>query len=433
VIFAPAAAAPVLFVRDFGAKGDSTTDDTAAFQKAMDQCAKEGGGVVSVPTGKYLIKTHLNVPPAVTLEGVWRAPATVQRYRSVESDPASPPELTGSVLLAVEGAGSEDGTPFIMLNTNSTLKGITVFYPNQTRANPPVAYPWAVASAGADNPSIVDVLLVNPYQGVDFGTRVAGRHFIRNLYGQPLRRGLFVDVCLDVGRIENVHFWPFWSVSSGGGTGEFVKEKGEAFIFGRSDWEYVTNCFAISYNVGMRFVGGKQGGGNYLLTQSGADCCPIAVLVEETQGHSGVSFSNSQIFGDIVVKDTNNGMVRFTGCGLFGTQDGRNGVGVARIAGRGRVSFDNCHFYAIVRNFKADNLIRVDSGRVSITDSLFINGWDATYNNKPIYLGPDVISAIISNNEFYGKSTVENHAKGRVVIENNIGETETNPFPAPSP
>ena len=429
MLFVPAVTACALSVRDSGAKGNGIADDTAAFQKAMDKCARQGGGIVSVPTGKYLIKTHLSVPGGVTLEGTWRAPATVQKYHKIDGDPTSEPELTGSVLLAVEGAGSEDGTPFIMLNRNSTLKGVTIFYPNQTKTDPPVAYPWAVASSGADNCSIVDVLLVNPYQGVDFGTRVASRHFIRNLYGQPLRRGLFVDCCLDVGRIENVHFWPFWSVGSGEAVGKFMKEKGEAFIFGRSDWEYVSNCFAISYSIGMRFVGGKEGGGNYLLTQSGADCCPVAVLVDETQPHSGVSFSNSQIFGDIVVKDTNHGMVRFTGCGLFGSTTGANGVGVARIAGPGRVSFDNCHFYAIVRNFKADNLIRVDSGRVSITDSLFINGWDAAYNNTPIYLGPDVISAIIANNEFYGKSTVENHAKGRVVIENNVAETQTNPFP----
>ena len=51
-----------------------------------------------------------------------------------------------------------------------------------------------------------------------------------------------------------------------------------------------------------------MGAGNYLLTQSGADCSDVALQVDETQGHSGVSFSNSQIFGRIVVGET--GMTR---------------------------------------------------------------------------------------------------------------------------
>jgi polygalacturonase len=42
-------------VRTFGAVGDGTTKDTAAFQKALDACAAAGGGTVVVPAGNYLI------------------------------------------------------------------------------------------------------------------------------------------------------------------------------------------------------------------------------------------------------------------------------------------------------------------------------------------------------------------------------------------
>src|SRR5688572_22756797 len=38
----------------FGAKGDGQTDCTAAFRRAIDQCAKAGGGKVVVPVGTYL-------------------------------------------------------------------------------------------------------------------------------------------------------------------------------------------------------------------------------------------------------------------------------------------------------------------------------------------------------------------------------------------
>jgi len=42
-----------LNVRDFGAKADGTTKDTAAFQQALDRCAVLGGGDVLVPAGNY--------------------------------------------------------------------------------------------------------------------------------------------------------------------------------------------------------------------------------------------------------------------------------------------------------------------------------------------------------------------------------------------
>jgi polygalacturonase len=45
---------PALDVRDFGAKGDGVTKDTAAIQKALDTCAAAGGGTVLVSEGSYL-------------------------------------------------------------------------------------------------------------------------------------------------------------------------------------------------------------------------------------------------------------------------------------------------------------------------------------------------------------------------------------------
>ena len=42
-------------VRTGGAAGDGKTKDTVAFQKALDDCAKSGGGEVVVPAGDYLI------------------------------------------------------------------------------------------------------------------------------------------------------------------------------------------------------------------------------------------------------------------------------------------------------------------------------------------------------------------------------------------
>ena len=57
-----------IFVTDFGAKGDGTTDDTNAFQTAIDSAAVQGG-TVHIPAGNYKITQTLNVPGGVQLKG----------------------------------------------------------------------------------------------------------------------------------------------------------------------------------------------------------------------------------------------------------------------------------------------------------------------------------------------------------------------------
>ncbi|HTQ10549.1 MAG TPA: glycosyl hydrolase family 28-related protein, partial [Fimbriimonadaceae bacterium] len=44
-------------VRDFGAKGDGVTLDTAAVQSAIDAANKDQGGIVLVPAGVFVIGT----------------------------------------------------------------------------------------------------------------------------------------------------------------------------------------------------------------------------------------------------------------------------------------------------------------------------------------------------------------------------------------
>ncbi len=78
------------------------------------------------------------------------------------------------------------------------------------------------------------------------------------LHPQPLRPaaqgGIFIDKCYDVGRIENVHFWPFWKWDEKSGIREWMWKNSEAFIFARTDWEYVFNTFIFGYKIGYRFT-----------------------------------------------------------------------------------------------------------------------------------------------------------------------------------
>lgn len=326
------AASGIYNVMDYGAVGDGETDDTEAIQKALDAASANGGGTVRLPARHFMIETHLTIPANTTLEGIWES----SMYRIHNPDVP----LAGTVLLAVENKGTTEGTPFIAMRDNTVLKGVTVYYPEQIISRNPHPYPWCVQGQG-NNVTIIECLLMNPYMAIDFGTYAHGRHQIRDVGAQPLYKGLYVNQCYDVGRVENVHFWPYWS-----GPDltlpicDFMREEGTAFIIGRTDGEMMVNVFSIYYKIGMHFVNHGAGGGSGFYTNCYMDITPTAVKVDEVQANSGISFVNGAMMGTVEVGMHNPGPVKFTGTGFWGPAQDR----VADLRGKGAVMFEGCHF-----------------------------------------------------------------------------------------
>src|SRR2546428_667268 len=95
----------VFNVRNSGAVGDGKTDDTAAFQKALDVAGQAGGGTVHAPRGSYLFAGHLNVPAGVTLEGVWNS---VPAHTGIRDRGMPRPTDDGTTFLVTQGADHED-------------------------------------------------------------------------------------------------------------------------------------------------------------------------------------------------------------------------------------------------------------------------------------------------------------------------------------
>ncbi|HOC01207.1 MAG TPA: glycosyl hydrolase family 28-related protein [Verrucomicrobiota bacterium] len=400
------AAADLWNVRDFGAKGDGSTDDTAAFQQALDAAAKAGGGTVSAPRGNYLFAGHLNVPPAVTLRGIWES---VPAHNGLRDRGLPKPTDDGTTFLVTESAGKEDGPPFITLNHNSTLKGVVLYYPNQNPDDVPVPYPWAVALRGK-NPAVLAVELLNPYNGIDATQNE--RHLIRDVHGQPLRRGILVDRIYDIGRIENVHFNPWWSMRPK--LFQWQMENGEAFIFGRSDWQYVLNTFCFGYNVGYRFIKSEGGvcNGNFL--GLGADDCHTSLVVDESAPF-GLLITNGEFVSFhgpdptmVEVKGTHTGAVRFVNCAFWGPCHQ-----IAKIDGRGTVGFSDCTFVQWDSKKEGRHAIRANGG------TLLVRGCEFREAKPQVHLAEGVRRAVITDNVFNGAAQIANLSAGSVQIANN--------------
>ena len=407
-----AAAAPMpdtWSVLDFGAKADGKTDDTMAFQKALDAAGQAGGGQVYAPRGNYFFSGHLNVPNAVTLKGVWES---VPSHVGIRDRSFPKPTDEGSTFLVTESKNKEDGPAFITLSNNSTLKGVVIYYPEQSPSEEPTPYPWAIAMRGK-NPAVLAVELLNPYNGID--AMHNERHLIRDVSGQPLRRGILVDDIYDIGRIENVHFNPWWSMQPR--LFEWQQKNGEAFIIGRSDWQYVFNTFCFGYNIGYKFIQTRAGvcNGNFL--GIGADDC-FTSLVVENSAPMALLISNGEFVSFhgpdptmIRVASTNSGSVRFVNCAFWGPCNQ-----IAKISGKGTVGFSDCTFVQWDHKKEGRAALQVESG------TILVRGCEFHENKAQIELGEAVRRAIISDNIITGKTRIANHSKGVVSITGNSSE-----------
>ena len=391
-------------VQQFGAVNEAQFDNTTAFQKALDEAARAGGGIVNVPTGEYRISGTLNIPGGVTLLGTFRmAPA---------SDHETRPRMDGSVLLAYAGRGSSEGKPFItMAGSNATLAGFIIRYPEwkQTDA-PPVPYPPTVYADYTANVTVLDSCFVNSYEAIHLQN--AGRFLIRNVHGYPSFRGLYVDMCGDIGRVENCHFWPFAvDYKPDDPFCRWVNQNGVAFEFARTDWQYVLNTFCFGYGVGYKFSESKNGSCNGNFVGIGADSCRRPVLVEQLQS-SGLLITNGEFVG------------RWAGADAVGLE-------ITEKAGEGKVSLNNCSFWgplerciwsrspktnitAIGTNFLNFNMnntdspaVQVDAGKAILQGNTFGEG------ETHVRIGATVTSAIITGNQASGGLTVENKAGPR--------------------
>lgn len=380
----------------FGVVASETVDSTAALQAALDAAGEAGGGIVELPAGRFRFDGTLVVPTGVTLQGTYRSAPSV-----VDKDE----KPTGTVLLTFANRGKADAAPFIELKgSNCALCGVVVIYPDWKQTDvPPVPYPPCVASENSTAVAVIDCCLLNPYEGIRF--RLAHRHLVRNVTGYPSWRGLFVDECYDIGRIENVHFWPFGvTYRPEDPFCKWVNVNGTAFELARTDWHYVANTFCFGYGRGYHFSDRGRGGTNGNFLGIGADSCRRAVFVEQSQ-KQGLLITNGEFVGRWASEDSicleiaegNEGAVILTNCAFWGPVQ----TCVLSKNVKGHVTLNACNFvnWDEVHSANAKTgapAIQIDAGKACVQGCSFEKA------GTHVLVGDGVQHVVATGNQAFG-------------------------------
>ena len=288
-------------VIEYGARADGKTDDTEAFEKALAEAGKTGG-IVYAPAGHYCFEESLTVPSGVEIRGI--------------SEGMHVSSGEGTVFLVKANQGKPDAEAFVTLDTNAGIRGVMFWYPEQAW-NDIRSYPFAICADG-ENCVIRNICLGNCYNGIDLSFADTKGHYVENITGCVLHRGIVLDGSTGKGRIYNTHFnltfYTNLSVKTKltDASGSFMKgdmfagmlgalnENLTAYVFGETVDEELLFVFNYRARYGMDFTGGF--GGTIVGCAVDGSLCGIRIKGSYDEPLTFIAFSD-----DIVPGNTDEG------------------------------------------------------------------------------------------------------------------------------
>ena len=275
-------------------------DCTEIIQRALNDAAANGGGIVFLPAGHYRMNGTITIPANVELRGA--------------TDLSTVPHGSGAILESYANKGNPSGTPFIRISANSGIRGIVVNYPEQTYSLSngqyhPIDYPYTMQGLG-DNIYVINVGIRAATGGLDLDTYQCNNHYVDFLAGHVGK------VCVKVGKgakngvINNLmfntivygcgqesKFGGFPNSPNGDNAPVYTQQLRdlEFLILGDCENQTLYNCFPYGAYIGVKAINEGNGGPQNLLSLGlGIDGSRKAIYFES--GLTGkMDFINSQI------------------------------------------------------------------------------------------------------------------------------------------
>lgn len=307
----------------YNADPTGQADCAAVIQTALNDCARQGGGTVFLPAGKYLLQSGLRIPAFVTLRGDWQDPDEGTDY--------------GTVLLA-DVASSDTALPALLdIGGSAGVLGLTVYYPNQT-LDDVKPYPFTFYVRGLGDgymlQSVQNCTVINGYRGLGACVQETTAHemlTVDTLKGTFLYRGAEAYNQADVGTWKNVSFsGKYWAEAGAGfrradrtALDAYTRRHAEGLVLGDLEWTEFAGASLDSFKTGIHLVKGKriQFAGSF--TDVTAENCGIALLADDLDPRWGTILARSRLSGsEAAVRNNTNGLVKLAGVILEGAVSG---------------------------------------------------------------------------------------------------------------
>ena len=310
-------------------------DSTKGIQKALNDCARNGGGTVYLPAGVYVVSGQIQIPPYVTLRGDWQDPDKGTEYGTVifiyqESKPEY-------------AAGAEVSEGTFMLGGSGGALGLTVYYPEQS-LDAIKPYPFAFYTNGSGNnymlSTVKNVTVLNGFRGIGACCQASGAHeqlTVENFKGTFLYCGTEVYNQADVGTWQDVTISnKYWKEATGdkikaadaAKLDTYTKANTVGLKLGDLEWTEFESLKVSDCKVGIEIMVGKriQFAGSLLDIEILG--CGQGMLIHQLDHRWGMVIANSTIENGIYNESEKNnqggvpGMVKLCNVKVTGTKKG---------------------------------------------------------------------------------------------------------------
>lgn len=319
----------------YGAVGDGTTDDTAAFQAAIDDLTPKGGCVCLDPARSYLIDSTLNVLNAVCIKGGIDQP---DFYFAADF------EACGSKLIVNSAATIYLWNGASITNCLLQRKGMT--FPVDA-AGVAAFDGTAISLKGYDAGQSVTRCAITGFQwAIKADAAPASGAQVRvNQVDIDCTNGIYLVNNWDISYIDQVYCWPFSVIVDGGSPADsLLQRSGAAFYFDTDcDWIKATNSFAYGYDIGF-YINSSN---NFTLLGCGTD---YTATIEPGVFPYGYYIDGTATGGSLIgcraaagyrgIESNTTGRLTLNSCHLWAASD----IGVS-IKEPGTVTISNCDFF----------------------------------------------------------------------------------------
>lgn len=372
-----------LNVKNFGATGNGSTDDTVAIQSAIAAALAQTNNGIYLPMGKYVISSTLTISGLEMVgkfAGGWPA------------DSMPMPTLLIRQYTA----------PGIIISNGASIHGVAIDYDQQT---PTTTNAPAISLAGSGI-TLSSLRIQNPYDGINTPlTATPNRARFSDIFiVQPTHIGIQISKSSDFVQFHHVEVWCNTAFSTGPG-----------FAFGAISNGTFNGLLGYQCTPGIQiYTDASPGGGTF--TGNFADCCFDAST-------TGISITGDHLV-KIVAGDWD---CEFWGATVNGTNAQVSIVGgkwhansqeAIMVTQAKNVIVDACMFYRSApgtNNWAGNPLVWFENCTTAT-----VNGCQFLTNSTGLELDGQVQRAIVTGNSFEGGGIVNNMTSGTQIISNNL-------------